>query len=81
MVSARTPVGRKTLLVIRATGLTDGLALRANSDEGWYDKYQENPARPGHVIVMGERLEVVRVTGVPFDLVDRDTGEVLAESK
>lgn len=83
---------RTTLLVDRATGKKVGTAFAADTDAGWYDMYAVDPATG--LVKMTEPVTtegngwrrgwrrgfiIERVTK-PFDLVDRYTGEVLAES-
>jgi hypothetical protein len=87
-VKAGTPEGDRMLVVDPSTGRTHPWATAVDTDAGWMDTYFEDPQRPDHALMTdwepspegGVRRQLISARiHVDFDLVDRDTGVVLAE--
>lgn len=79
-VAEREGPWQTVLVVDPATGLSDPLAFVADTDAGWYDRYVlGDNGKPKFNIETG--CFIVQRVLAAFDLVDKNTGEVLAESK
>ncbi len=86
-VNAREKVGpcADVLVVNPETSEVMGLVFAANTEERWFEEYVIDE-KTGKVVVMNfnkpnAALLTRRVDQATFDLVNRNTGEVLAESR
>jgi hypothetical protein len=79
-VSAKDKVGPfNTVKLIGEDGQVLAKAFAANTDEGWYEEYVTTET--GKIATVNGGLVTRKVEGAKFKLVDRHTGEVVAESK
>ena len=77
------------VLVDRETGMSNPYAYYADTEGGWYEEYIVDPERPDRFLTVPvadgqtwpREIAIRRCSHRPFDLVNKFTGEVIAESQ
>ena len=67
-------------MVVDHDGNVIDTAFEADTDGRWYEEYVRSE-KTGRVVVINGGFLTRRIENAVFDLVSRDTGEVLAESR